>query len=446
MNILVIILDGLADRPQAALGGQTPLEAAPTPHLDRLAELGSTGLWLPLAPGLPVESELAHFLLFGYPLAQFPGRAAFEAVGRGVDVAPGTVVFLASFAATTVVGGKVRRDALLWEEGRPRDENDCRALGMEVATYETHGIRFSLQPCGRCEAILTLSGDVSRYVSDVDPFYNGAYVARALPLEEAPQQESAARTAAALNEYLAWACLRLRQHPLNRERQALGLPPINFLLTKWAAVRPQVPPFEEQNGMRAASVESGPLYVGIARVCGMTSIAVPPQQDVAEDFRTKLCVADGLFRQGYEFVHLHSKGPDVMAHRKDPLGKRDVIAAIDRVLGPVVRRVEAGADLLVVVTGDHATPSSGPLIHSGEAVPLLMAGGPNVLADEVKAFHERAVIRGGLGRIMGAELMPLLLNVTDRIRLQGVRHQRQARPYWQWHPAPFMVPPDSYET
>lgn len=278
MNILLIVLDGLADRPQTVLGGQTPLEAAHTPHLDRLAALGSTGVLIPLAPGVPVESELAHFLLFGYPFEQFPGRTAFEAIGRGIDVAPGTVVFLASFATTTVVDGKLRRDALLWEDGRPRDEDDCQTLSMAIATYETHGIRFSLQSCGRCEAILTLSGDVSRYVSDVDPFYNGAYVARAVPLAEAPEQERAARTAAAVNEYLAWVFHRLRQHALNRERLALGLPPINFLVTKWAAVRPQVPPFQEQNGMRAASIESAPLYVGIARACGMTSVVVAAQQ------------------------------------------------------------------------------------------------------------------------------------------------------------------------
>ena len=82
------------------------------------------------------------------------------------------------------------------------------------------------------------------------------------------------------------------------------------------------------------------------------------------------------------------------------------------------------------MTGDHATPSSGPLIHSGEAVPLLIAGGPNVLVDDVRKFHERAAIYGGLGRITGTDVMPLLLNLTDRIRLHGVRHQRQARPYW----------------
>jgi len=436
---LFIILDGLADRPQRLLDGKTPLEAAHTPYLDRLAELGTNGLLVPLAPGIPLESEMAHFLLFGYAVEQFPGRAAFEAIGRGFSLVPDTVVLLASFASTSIVDGKVRRDSILWEENQEQDEEDCRELCVAIETYEANGIHFSLQSCGRCEALLTLSGNPSRYVSDVDPFYNGALVARALPLEEDPRQENAERTAAALNDYLLWARRRLWRHPLNSKRKRRGAPVIDFLLTKWAAIRPDIPPFEEQNGLRAASVENYPLYLGIARVCGMTPITVPRRAGVAEDFHEKLLAAQELFRRGYEFVHVHTKGPDVAAHRKDPLGKKTAIEAIDSVLGPLVTRMEKEQDLLIVVTGDHATPSSGPLIHSGEAAPIVIAGGPNVLSDDVKAFNERAAITGGIGRIQGMDLMPLLLNFTDRIRLHGVRHQRQARPYWPRAVEPFAV-------
>ena len=440
--ILFIILDGLADRPQKILGGKTPLEAAHTPHLDRLAELGANGMLVPLTLGIPLESEFSHFLLFGYSAEQFPGRATFEAIGRGFEVMPNSVVLLASFATTTIIDGKVRRDAILWENKRSQDEADCQALCAEVAEYDARDIHFSLQSCGHCEAILTLSGSPSRFVSDVDPFYNEAFVARALPLAEDPDLENAERTAAALNDYLLWVRQRVERHARNRQRRKQGLPPINFLLTKWAAVRPQVPPFLEQNGLRAASVENYPLYIGIARVCGLTSVSVPQRDSVAEDFQEKLEAADALFRQGYDFVHLHSKGPDVAAHRKDPLGKKAAIEEIDGTLGPLVKRMEAGGNLLVVITGDHATPSNGPLIHSGEAIPLLVAGGSNVLADNVAAFNERAVNTGGLGKVYGVELMPLLLNLTDRVRLHGVRHQRQARPYWSGSMEPFTVAND----
>ncbi len=439
LPILVIILDGLADRPQPVLNGKTPLEAAHTPHLDQLAALGTTGLLTPLAPGVPLESETAHFILFGYGLEQFPGRAAFEAIGRGFDVPPESVVLLASFAETTVIDGKLRRDALLWEKRQAKDEEACVRLCAALNSYETHGLQFALTSCGRCEAILTLRGQPSRDITDVDPFYNNAYVARAQPLAESLHPQNAERTADALNAYLGWVYHQLSQHPLNRERQARGCAGINFVLTKWAAVQPDVAPFQEQNGLRAASIENHPLYVGIARVCGMTRVSTPRETDTTADLRQKLRTADSLFAQGYEFVHVHSKAPDVAAHQKDPLGKMRALEALDVALGPVAERITNQADLLVVVTGDHATPSSGPLIHSGEAVPMLLTGGPNVLSDPITTFHERAVIHGGLGYIGGTDVMPLLLNATDRARLHGVRHQAEARPYWQWQPEPFRL-------
>ena len=438
--ILFIVLDGLADRPQAVLGGQTPLESAHTPQLNRLAQLGTTGQLVPLAPGVPLESETSHFILFGYGLDQFPGRAAFEAVGRGIQVPADSVILLSSFATTRTREGVVYREAILWEQHQAKDEYECQVLSTAIAEYETYGIRFSLQECGRCEAILTLTGNPSRFLSDVDPLYNDAAVARALPLEEDADQDNAQRTAAALNAYLSWVHRCLQTHPVNRKRQERGLPAINFLLTKWAAVRPQVPAFLEQNGMRAASIENYPLYTGIATVCGMTPVKVPQHSSLAKDLQEKLNAADELFQQGYEFVHLHTKGPDVAAHRKDPFEKKHAIGEIDATLRPLLKRIESGEDLLVVVTGDHATPSSGRLIHSGEAVPLLIAGGPNVLADHATSFDERAVIQGGLGRVYGQELMPIVLNLTDRVRLHGIRHQRQSRPYWRWKPEePFTV-------
>ena len=159
-------------------------------------------------------------------------------------------------------------------------------------------------------------------------------------------------------------------------------------------MKPQIPSFLEQNGLRAASIEHYPLYTGIAKVCGMTPVEAPHHSSLARDFQDKLKIADELLLQGYEFIHLHTKGPDVAAHRKDPFEKKRAIGEIDATLAPLVKRIEAGENLLVVVTGDHATPSSGPLIHSGEAAPLLIAGGPNVLADHVTSFDERAVMPG----------------------------------------------------
>lgn len=130
--ILFIILDGLADRPQAVLGGKTPLEAAHTPHLDRLAGLGATGQLIPLAPGVPLESETAHFILFGYPPEQFPGRAAFEAIGRGIQIGAESVILLASFATATLAALRKKIETLY----RLRITADYAALPVSLEKAE----------------------------------------------------------------------------------------------------------------------------------------------------------------------------------------------------------------------------------------------------------------------------------------------------------------------
>lgn len=77
---ILVILDGLGDHGHAVFGGQTPLQAASTPNLDRLASLGMNGLYHSYLQGVAMPSEIAHFLMFGYDLTDFPGRGYLEAM------------------------------------------------------------------------------------------------------------------------------------------------------------------------------------------------------------------------------------------------------------------------------------------------------------------------------------------------------------------------------
>ena len=86
LPIVVFLLDGLADRAHAALGGRSGVEAATTPNLDRLCASGSCGVLYAVGPGRAPSSEVAHWSLLGYRPDEFPGRAVFEALGRGQDV------------------------------------------------------------------------------------------------------------------------------------------------------------------------------------------------------------------------------------------------------------------------------------------------------------------------------------------------------------------------
>src|SRR5712691_11268104 len=83
---VVFLLDGLADRAHAVLAGRTANEAAHPPNLDRLAGSASCGVIYGVGPGRAPSSEVAHWSMLGYRHDEFPGRAVFEALGRGLEL------------------------------------------------------------------------------------------------------------------------------------------------------------------------------------------------------------------------------------------------------------------------------------------------------------------------------------------------------------------------
>src|SRR2546428_6395664 len=112
--IVVLLLDGLADRAHESLGGRSALEAAETPNLDRLCASGSCGVLYAVGPGRAPSSEVAHWSMLGYRPDEFPGRAVFEALGRGQVVTDQHVFAYAALRPAE------RRAAGWWRTGRPR--------------------------------------------------------------------------------------------------------------------------------------------------------------------------------------------------------------------------------------------------------------------------------------------------------------------------------------
>ncbi len=439
MKVLLVVLDGLADRPWPALGGRTPLGAAHTPNLDLLVSRASTGLLHPLGRGFAPGSELAHMTLFGYPRDAYPGRALFETLGDGLEVEEGTVLYRGLF-------GTVRREEdatlTLLAHRSDADEVTCAELAGTLEDFEAEGLRLRFEYTKDAQGVLFVEGDASSRITDCDPYLEGLPIPDVRPLEHAADPERAARTARAVRAFALWAHERLAEHPLNRELAERGAKPADFLLLKWGAEARALPPFEHVTGMRGASVSSGTMYRGLTAALGMTWYGTTYLDDWGEDLAARIDTARRAFEEGHTFVHVHTKGPDVAGHTKDPGHKHDVIESLDAGLEGLVgglledapradaTRADAtgtdatgtGADdgVLLALTGDHGTPSGSTLLHSGDAVPLMLVG-DRVLPDEVTRFDEMSCARGSLGHLDGWELMPTLLDLSDRIKYMGAR-------------------------
>jgi 2,3-bisphosphoglycerate-independent phosphoglycerate mutase len=248
---------------------------------------------------------------------------------------------------------------------------------------------------------------------------------------------AAEATAHALGAYLSWAHRKLALHPVNRARSEAGQPLLNGLVTQRAGRLKQVVPFSKWYGLKGLSIASGLVYHGLARYLGMgvckVSDSGKPGADLAERLRMALDLLDN-----HDFIHVHTKTPDEAAHTKDPEAKVRVIEALDSGIGKVLEAMKAYPDLLMVVTADHSTPSVGPLIHSGEPVPLIFYG-PGIRRDLVSGFDEIAAAGGGLGFVRGKELMYLILNHMDRAKLQGIMDTPMDQPFWPGDYEPFRL-------
>jgi len=422
VKLLLIIFDGLADRPAPELDGKTPLEAARTPNLDRLAAEGVNGLQLPKSPGYALGSPLALHLMFGYPEAEFPDRGPLLATARGYDIAPGDIVLAARFSSVERESdGRLR---LLQRFIRGRDD-ECRLLASVIARHQAGGLTFRYLYAGRGDGNLFTSGHASHEITDTDPLGLDLPVLKAQARADARDRSLAAATAEALNDYLAWA------HGRFQEGGVLGDgPPVNFLITKWAGPKPAYEPFEERWGMRAASLPDEEVVSGLMLALGFHLEQIE-EADPETDLRARLSRAQDLFAEGYEFIHLHSKYPDPMSHDNEPLLVRDAIEALDAGMEVYWRDLSPDQELVTVLTTDHTTPSvwadhqRGQFSdqHSGEEAPIAIRGG-NVRIDSVTEFGERAAAAGVLGHLRGEDFMPVLLTAAERTNM------------WETHPTP----------
>lgn len=382
-KIIFLIADGLGGMP--GKDGKTELEAAKTPNLDRLAASGVTGRTVPVRPGVTPGSGPAHFGLFGYdPLKAEVGRGALSAYGVGHELNRGDVALRMNFC--TVVDGLVtdRR------AGRIPDELN-RALSAKLNEIKLPGVELKVVTEKEYRSVvLLLGGDLDPSVGDTDPQRTGA-----APLSVSPLTDNAVKTAGLINSFLEQA-----RNILSDQERA------NFVLTRGAATKPDLPTIEEVWKLKCKGIAAYPMYKGIARLLGMNvNISITDVDGELEELEKSY--------QDHDYFFFHFKKTDSAGEDGDFERKVSEIEKLDKII-PQIMALNPAA---IVVTGDHSTPS---LLksHSWHPVPFLMAGG-HVIPDEVTTFGERACMRGGYSLIPAYDLLPMAMAVAGKLAKYG---------------------------
>jgi 2,3-bisphosphoglycerate-independent phosphoglycerate mutase len=401
-KILMLILDGVGDRPVEEYGDRTPLEAARTPRLDLLAVNGETGLLDPIAPGVRAGSDTSHLALLGYdPYRYYTGRGPFEALGVGMDVKPGDVAFRCNFSTVEERGGEL----VVVDRRAGRITAGTAELVAPLNGVVLDGVTCLVKESTAHRAALILRGEgLGAGVSDADPHGDGA----AVPLArgKTPADEKAA---AVVNKFVRLSYETLKDHPVNRARVAEGQRPANIILPRGAGLAPHIPSFQINYGLRGAAVVEIGLIRGIAAYCGLDVVDLPATVTGGLDTDAGVFLAATLAALGdHDFVLANIKGADLAGHDGNAAAKISFLEMVDEALEGFAMKLPAGTHLAVL--GDHSTPVA-VKDHSGDAVPLLIWG-PGVRVDGTATYGERPCARGGLGRLRGCDLLPVLLNLA----------------------------------
>jgi 2,3-bisphosphoglycerate-independent phosphoglycerate mutase len=384
-KIVLLVADGLGGLPLEP-GGKTELESARTANLDACAREGVCGLSIPVLPGITPGSGPGHLGLFGYdPLEYRIGRGILEALGIHFEVGPRDVAVRGNFCTVDAAGLISDRRA-----GRPTTER-CVAMCRLLQQIRLPGVEVFVEPVREHRFVLVLRGDdLGDAVNDTDPQQTGHG-----PLKAHGADPNSENTARAVNAFVAEAARVLKDQA-----------PTNMVTLRGFARYPKIVTMQEVYGVRPVAIAVYPMYKGLARLVGMT---------VAEAGATLTDQVETLERlwTQYDFFFLHYKYTDSSGEDGNFAAKVEMIERLDAVI-PRVRALEPD---VLIVTGDHSTPSK-LRSHSWHGVPTLLLAA-TCRPDPVVEFGESYCLRGGLGQFQAMYLMPLALAHAGRLGKYG---------------------------
>ena len=379
-KIVMLVADGLGGLPLEP-GGKTELETAATPNLDLLAARGTSGSSIPVLPGITPGSGPGHLGLFGYDPLEFKiGRGALEATGIGFELGPDDVAARGNFCTLDAAGLISDRRA-----GRIASEESFKVV-ERLQAVRIPGVETFVKPVKEHRFVVVFRGQgLDGRVADTDPQAVGV-----APLDPQSIVPVAARTAEVAKEFVRQA------------REILAAEPkANGMVLRGFAAKPQLPGYADLYGLRAAAIAVYPMYKGLARLAGMTLVG--KAQSLDEQI-------EELARhwEAFDFFFLHFKYTDSTGEDGNFAEKVRRIEEFDRALP----RIEALRPDVLIVTGDHSTPSR-LKSHSWHPVPTLLVA-DTCRPDGLTAFSERDCLRGGFGIFPAKHLMLLAMAHAGR--------------------------------
>lgn len=410
MKTIIVIGDGMSDRPIASLGGKTPIQAAKTPFMDNFATMSEIGLMKTIPDGLPAGSDTANLSIMGYdPRLCYTGRSPLEAVSLGIPMQDADIAFRCNLVTLSDADCFENRKMLSHsgsqishEEAIPLMEAIQQQLGSALCSFYVgtayrhlmiyHGADIQPQ-----EIVLSQPHDIP-----------GQVIAPHLP-----QGKNASFFSDLIQKSMDILC----NHPVNIARQEKGLLPANALWFWGQGKKPNLTSLTNAYGISGSMISAVPLLHGIGILAGLKSVHVEgATADIHTNYEGKVSAALLALKQGNDFVFLHIEAPDECGHDGNINEKILSIEYLDqRVLAPLKKGLDdLNEPYRLLIMPDHATPVE-LRTHAADPVPYCLYQSNQVKHNPNRRYDEANALDSGIFLEDGHTMMARLLSPQEVI-------------------------------
>lgn len=399
MKYIVVLGDGMADKPIDELGGKTPLEYADTPTMDLLSKKSEIGLVHTIPEGMKPGSDTANLSVLGYdPKKYYTGRSPLEALSIGVDMKTTDVALRCNIVTVSTDDLPYEEKTIIDHSASEISTSDAAVL-LEAVRKELENDTYKFY-VGTSYRHLTIwdNGEVV----DLTPPHDvlGQKIGQYLPKDEV------------LREMQKKSYDILANHPINVERMKKGLNPANSIWFWGAGTRPCVTSFEEKNHKKGAMISAVDLLKGIAVGANMKVIEVEGANgglDTNYEGKAEAAV-DVLLKDNYDMAYIHVEAPDEMGHQGNVERKVKAIENLDKRVIKVVTEAmdKAGEDYRLLIMPDHPTPIC-VRTHTSDPVPYMLYDSTDIKNGNLD-YNEKCGKESGIFMANGHEMMNYLLS------------------------------------
>ncbi|HTP06169.1 MAG TPA: cofactor-independent phosphoglycerate mutase [Nitrospirota bacterium] len=399
MKYIILLGDGMADRPHAELGGKTCLQAAKTPNLDRLATLGTVGMVHTIPEGFPPGSDVANLTVMGYdPRKYYTGRSPLEAASIGVKLEPDDVAFRCNLVTLRIIGGKssasgaVRR-AIMEDFSAGHIPTQEARLLIEEINSKLGSDRIRFYPGVSYRHLMVWKGGKDKIDCTPPHDIQDKDIQDYLPRGEGDE---------VLNALMESSTDLLLHHPVNKARVENGKRPANSIWLWGQGKRPSMPTFREKYGLEGAMISAVDLTKGIGIYAGFEVINVPGATGWIDTNYVGKAEHALWALKTKDVVYVHVEAPDEAGHTGDLKNKLKAIEDFDEyVVGNIIHGMKQFDEYRILALPDHPTPLE-IRTHTNEPVPFVIydnrserKGGPVAYDERIAERKDALVFKEG---------------------------------------------------